>query len=190
MDRRIKKSQDAIMNALISLMAEKEFEKITINEIADCANVNRGTVYFHYMDKYHILDCCIESHLEQLGEGCFPVEGTVAIDSKTSLLRTFQLMEKNADLYTTLLTNKGLPAFRNRLQEIMIEGIHKQIVDNNINLKVHKDILAQFLTSATVGVIEWWIIGSMPYSAEDITEQLWTLLELNQMIPVHIVKID
>lgn len=183
MDRRIKKTREAIMNAFISLMAEKDFEKITINDIADRADVNRGTVYFHFMDKYHILDSCIETHLENLGENCLPAEGKADAQSKASLLRTFQIMEKDAALYATLLTNKGLPAFRNRLKEIIIQSIDKQITDNHLNPDVQKDVLAQFLTSATVGVIEWWIIGSMPYSAEEISEQLWTLLELNQMVP-------
>ncbi|WP_308423025.1 TetR-like C-terminal domain-containing protein [Paenibacillus marchantiophytorum] len=49
--------------------------------------------------------------------------------------------------------------------------------------RLQQDILVQFLNSATVGVIEWWFTSSMPYSAADITEQLWTLLENNQMIP-------
>jgi AcrR family transcriptional regulator len=183
MDRRIKKNQEAIMNALISLMAEKEFGKITINEIAERANVNRGTIYSHYLDKYDLLDKCIEAHLEQLIESCLPEDETGTYPSKSSLLRTFEIMEKNSIFYTVLLTNKGVPAFRNRLQEMMNKGIQEQIVENNISLDMHKDILVQFLSSATVGVIEWWFTRSMPYSAKDITEQLWTLLELNQMIP-------
>lgn len=62
MDRRIQKTQDAIFEAFVGLMAEKNFEQITINGIVDRANVNRGTIYLHYQDKYDLLDQCIATH--------------------------------------------------------------------------------------------------------------------------------
>ena len=55
-DRRITKSQEAIKKALIELMSEKSFDDITIQDIADRANVNRGTIYLHYLDKFDLLD--------------------------------------------------------------------------------------------------------------------------------------
>ncbi|GIO16149.1 hypothetical protein J19TS2_57040 [Cohnella xylanilytica] len=45
-----------------------------------------------------------------------------------------------------------------------------------------KSIFAQFMSSAIVGVIEWWFTQSMPCSAEELTERLWSLLEMNRMI--------
>lgn len=54
-DRRILKSQEAIKKAVIELMAEKSFDDITIQDISDRANVSRGTIYLHYLDKYDLL---------------------------------------------------------------------------------------------------------------------------------------
>jgi AcrR family transcriptional regulator len=70
MDRRIEKSKTAIIDALTQLISEKDFDKITINDIADRANVNRGTVYLHYVDKYDLLDHCIETHVNQSSSRC------------------------------------------------------------------------------------------------------------------------
>ena len=50
-----KKTQDAIQNAFIDLLLKKQFSKITIREIAEYAQVNRGAVYFHYEDKFYLL---------------------------------------------------------------------------------------------------------------------------------------
>lgn len=61
MDRRIQKTRQAIMNTLVDLLTEEGFDKITINDIADRANINRGTVYLHYVDKFDLLDKCIET---------------------------------------------------------------------------------------------------------------------------------
>jgi AcrR family transcriptional regulator len=185
-DRRIKKNQTAIMNALMQLIAEKDFEKITINEIADRADVNRGTIYSHYSDKYDLLDKCIEAHLEHLIESCYFVDESEPFPSKISLLRTLEQIEKNAPFYMTLLHNKGIPSFRSHLQEMMNKRIKEQIVENDLSQdELSKDIFVQFLSSAIVGVIEWWLTHTMPCSAEEITEQLWSLLGLlglNQMI--------
>ncbi|UQZ32219.1 TetR/AcrR family transcriptional regulator [Paenibacillus sp. PK3_47] len=188
MDRRIKKSQDAIMEALISLMAEKDFEKITINEIAERADVNRGTVYAHYTDKYNLLELCVETRLDQLIESCMPVdgvmvEGVMPSASRSSILQVFQMLEQNHLFYSTLLTSKGVPAFKKRLQDMMIQSIRQQLADIHDNLPVQQEVMAQFLASAIVGVVEWWFTQPQRCSAEEITEQLWSLLQLNQMIP-------
>ncbi|MDP4106901.1 MAG: helix-turn-helix domain-containing protein, partial [Bacillota bacterium] len=55
-DRRVLKSQEVIKKAFIELLNEKGFDKMTIQDISDRANVNRRTVYLHYLDKFDLLD--------------------------------------------------------------------------------------------------------------------------------------
>src|ERR1700742_3382273 len=120
MDRRVRKTQQAILEAFVGLLAEKDFEHITMNEIADRADVNRGTVYLHYMDKFDLLDQCIETHLAQLLGNCLSSD-MVHIPAKASMLRIFEYLEQHAFLYATLLVNKGIPTFRNRLMAVMLQ---------------------------------------------------------------------
>lgn len=54
-DLRVIKTRRAIENALILLLQEKSFEKITVQNILDTALVNRSTFYQHYTDKYTLL---------------------------------------------------------------------------------------------------------------------------------------
>lgn len=98
MDRRIAKSREAIVEAFIGLLAEKNFEHITINEIAERANVSRGTVYLHYTDKFDLLDQCIKAHLVQLIESFLPCGATGIFPSKASLLHAFEFLGRNAFL--------------------------------------------------------------------------------------------
>ena len=182
MDRRIQKTQDAIFEAFVGLMAEKNFEQITINEIADRANVNRGTIYLHYQDKYDLLNQCIETHLNQLFTSCLPDGDTADLASKASMLRTFQYLEQHAFFYSTILTNKGTPAFRNRLLAMAIHSLNHQIDISGINQDINKEILVQYIASAAVGVLEWWITHSMPYPATVMVEQLSLLLKEVPMV--------
>lgn len=182
MDRRIQKTKDAIIQAFVGLMSEKNFEQITINEIADRANVNRGTIYLHYVDKYDLLDQCIETHLNQLFQNCSTSEYTADFSSKASLLRTFKYLEQNASFYSTMLTSKSIPAFRNRLLTMGLHSLREQIDMSGINLDMNKEVLVQFQVSATVGMLEWWVTHSMPYPAEDMVDQFWALLKRVQIM--------
>lgn len=69
-DRRILKTQEALKAAIIDLMKEKSFDDITIQDLSDRANVSRGTIYLHYMDKYDLLDKLIETHIDELRVRC------------------------------------------------------------------------------------------------------------------------
>lgn len=107
MDRRVLKTRKAIIEAFVGLLEEQDFEQITINEIADRANVNRGTIYLHYADKFDLLDQCIETYLQRLLDACM-IESptTTPVTAKDALLRTFCYLEQHATTYTTLLTKK------------------------------------------------------------------------------------
>jgi len=177
MDRRIQKSREAIMNAFVSLMTEKNFDQITINEIADRANVNRGTVYLHYVDKYDLLDKCIETNLKQLFESCLPDANSTDLTYEASLLQTFEYLEKHSVFYTTMLTNKGIPAFRNQLLTIALQNLNKQINVSDIHNDLNQEILVHFLVYAIVGVLEWWITHSMPYPATEMVKQFSLIMK-------------
>ncbi|WP_068498277.1 TetR/AcrR family transcriptional regulator [Paenibacillus kribbensis] len=179
MDRRIQKSRQAIMNAFMKLMLEKDLESITINQIAEEANVNRGTVYLHFADKYDLRDQCVEDQLNQLQRSCMPEEGLVLLTSKTALLRTFEYLEQNADFYSTMLTNNGSAVFRNQLETMFQQSLSMKSI--TLDRELNRDITVQFLISAGVGLLEWWITRSMPYPASVMVEQFWNLLNRIQL---------
>ncbi|RIO05573.1 TetR/AcrR family transcriptional regulator, partial [Mammaliicoccus sciuri] len=51
-DRRVRKSKRAIKQAFIQLLKENNLDRITIQQISDLADVNRGTFYLNYEEKY------------------------------------------------------------------------------------------------------------------------------------------
>ena len=55
-DRRAIKTRKALANALAELLTEKELHKITVQEICDKAELNRGTLYRHYLDVYDLYE--------------------------------------------------------------------------------------------------------------------------------------
>ena len=64
---------------------------------------------------------------------------------------------------------------------VMVQSLRDYFDASGIPPGMNKEVSAQFLASAAVGVLEWWITQSMPYSSTDMVEHLWALLE--RMVP-------
>jgi AcrR family transcriptional regulator len=67
-DPRILRSRRMLMEALVRLLMQKEFEDISVQEIADEATLNRATFYLHYPDKNALLQAMTESRFRDLIE--------------------------------------------------------------------------------------------------------------------------
>ena len=55
MDRRVRKTRRQLRECLISLLKEKKVQDITVRELTDMADLNRGTFYLHYYDIHDVL---------------------------------------------------------------------------------------------------------------------------------------
>lgn len=172
MDRRKRKSQDAITAAFMELLAAKPIEKISISEIAAKADVNRGTIYLSYIDKYDILEQIIDDYLEQLLEYC---SNTTQFDdplSKDSLIATFTYVEKEMATFQILLAGPGLQIFKDKLHVQVKHAVTLQLASEQIS-----DVLIAYHSSAIVGVLEWWFSHANNYLAEEVALELRDILQ-------------
>src|SRR5215469_4534527 len=76
-DRRIQRTRQALQRAFVEVVQEKGealtslrqlekcFEATSIQEITERANVNRGTFYLHFTDKYMLADTVIREQFRQ-----------------------------------------------------------------------------------------------------------------------------
>jgi AcrR family transcriptional regulator len=62
-DPRVTRTRKLIRDALASLLAEKNFESVSVQDIAARATVNRATFYAHFTDKFALLDAMIRDDL-------------------------------------------------------------------------------------------------------------------------------
>lgn len=175
MDRRITKSQDAIKKALIELMSEKSFNNITIQDISDRANVNRGTIYLHYSDKFDLLDRIMEEHINNMGNFC---ESATEMDFIESTVHCMEYFESNYLFFSTMLESEGAPYFRNRFLEFNIEEFKNDVdITKGKNYGQSEDVIVHFVANAYVGVVEWWLKNEMPYPPRVMAEKVGDLLE-------------
>ncbi|MEK4350817.1 TetR/AcrR family transcriptional regulator [Paenibacillus sp. FSL R5-0475] len=176
-DRRILKTQEALKTAVIELMTVKNFDDITLQELSDKANVSRGTIYLHYMDKYDLLDKLIEKHINELRERC---EAASDLDFVTGSVIWTEYFESNYAFFSMMLASKGAPFFRSRFLEFLIEEFKDEVdITKSKNEGLNKDLVVQFVASSYVGVVEWWFTNERPVTYQVLAEQLGALLERN-----------
>ncbi len=181
-DLRIKRTHKLLSEALITLMSEKPFEKITVVDICERAMVHRATFYSHFADKYELLKFILQAF-----EAPFDNEDVTNHDlagyRKYYLTVASDIIDEVAgrkDLMATIIHKNQeesfLAAIRYRLTEKIQEKLNK-CNDNGMELPVPAEVLARFYAGACMSILEWWITNEK----QDISkEQL--VAYLNRLI--------
>ena len=192
-DRRILRTRQALRHALMELIREKGYESISVEEIANYANVGRATFYVHYHDKEDLLldefSQLAEERVNALAKIPFSIwlpglgEKDQVSENKPSqpFLMVFQHVEENANLYRILLKNQSSNRVAGRIREIVTQSINKFVqtkVKNDpipILLEIPVDLLAAYFNGALVSSIDWWLENMEQYSVEEMTRMFQRL---------------
>ena len=94
-DRRIRKSQVAMRNAFIELLHQHQLEEITVQQIADLADVNRSTFYTHYYDKYDLLEKLEDQQLEEIRDFIHDEKLNGAVKLSTDIHQNYDRFNRN-----------------------------------------------------------------------------------------------
>ncbi|AVK62209.1 TetR family transcriptional regulator [Lactobacillus sp. CBA3605] len=176
-DRRILKTQLAIKNALVTLMTEKDFEKITVKDICRVANVGNRTFYLHYFDKYDLQDKLIADHMQALRSLCQP-QNTISF--KAAHLIWFKYLKDHQQFFSTMLKGPGALTFRKYFLALIIEQLkHDKNIFKGQNTEIDEGLILTFFGSAIIGVAEDYLLHDAAVSIDVIASQLSQLLERN-----------
>ena len=173
-DLRVLKTRKAIKDAFLILIQTRGYDRITIQDIADEAMINRNTFYLHYIDKIDLMESLCKDSIDQLNV-CINLEvkDIDEINEKlfTSILtETFKVIEADIEFFKAMLSENGYPNFANHLKEalknVMLAGLEKYSSDYKI------DVALEYMISGLVGVICMWITHSEELQITEIVEQL------------------
>ena len=91
-DRRIRRTRALLRQGLIQLMDTKDIKDISVKELSDLADINRGTFYLHYNDIYDMLGKMEDELFTEFNEILDRTLTTEPISSKTTLKEIFALL--------------------------------------------------------------------------------------------------
>lgn len=177
-DRRIRRTKKLLRQGLAELMNEKEFKDITVKDITERMDMNRGTFYLHYSDTYDLLDK-VENELiedfENLIDTYHPTEENhsafVIID------QIFDYITENEALCKTFFLSKSSNRFLGKFMNV----ISKKGLEIQKELSFHRDplhteYLFTFLTYGMIGILHKWFSSDMKMPKAEIVDLLDKLL--------------
>lgn len=181
-DRRARRTQDAIIAAAVSLILEKGADALTIRDITERADYNRGTFYLHFPGKPELLQFLLEDFLQGLGQAyATPYANLTEVDMTgllPSTMPVFEYIENHQDQFKALMIMHGDMALRinNVFREYLTQDFI--LVTEDSEQVINYDIMLSYLVSATVGVIMHWAETGFKYSAHYMGEQLTALINI------------
>ncbi len=187
-DPRVIRTLQLIRDAFIDLLQEIEFEKITVNRIAERATINRATFYLHYRDIPDMLERMANQMIDEIQAILSGVSNQTRLDIDIDLSILVKLLEHIADnskFYKVLLASKRIPVFTDRLTKLMVDLITSRAEKAGASLSVSGasvpiDIAIWHGSSAFIGTIVYWLRNDMPYTPLFLAKQLFLLFPLHQ----------
>ena len=177
MDRRQRKTREAIFNAFTELLSKKGFNQITVGEIIEKADVGRATFYAHFETK----DFLLKEFCEELFCHIFDSENDTNNEhkhifecdsSKPVFLHLLQHLQKNDNNILALLSSQNnelfLRYFRSNLEALVEE--HLALFESKRDEKIPLPFWENHIVSTFVETIRWWINNDMKETPESITE--------------------
>jgi AcrR family transcriptional regulator len=164
LDPRIRRTRQLLLDALQRLLAEKEFDKISIQDITEAATLNRATFYAHYPDKFALLEQLIRvSFLQLLEQRKVRFDGTCSSAFQAIILAVCDYL---AEVQKSLSSKQHQfepfveATVIDQLRVVLLEGFREHPVEQSIP----KEIIAATASWAIYGAAKQWVntVGRVP----------------------------
>ena len=169
--RRKQMTKLLIRTALIELMQEKPFERITIKELCECADVNRTTFYLHYADQRAVLND-VKEDAKQKTVSIMQGSG-LSHDIPDSVIRFLNYVRENDKLFRILFMNDEGDRFR----YMMIEAVTKELAPHFPSSgDPQRDAFgAAFILSGSMSIIIEWMRSDYLMPVQELADYLFAI---------------
>ena len=170
-DRRVQYTKRVMKEAVLKLLKQKSIDEVTIKEICELADVNRGTFYLHYAQPHDILKEIENSFIEQ-NMATFDDYWANERDPNR-MAAIFRCMLENKELCRVLMGENGDPQFMRSLVNLGREGIvdewQKEFPDY---ARDKLDFLFDYVFTGSTRLILNWIDDDRGISVETFAQRL------------------
>lgn len=156
MDRRKRKTQTTITAVFYQLLTKKSYEEISVSQICQVADINRGTFYLHFIDKDDLLEKSIAYEMQKLVEYC---EDNGETNSQRKLGKTFEYITDHREQLKRLVHADKQGFFA----QYQIDYLMEQLTD-------HAYLTSIFYANGIVGLLEHYLMSDV--SEKEILQEL------------------
>jgi hypothetical protein len=166
-DRRSQRTRQALSDALVQLIQEKDYGAITINDIIERANVGRSTFYAHFTDKDALLLDQMDRVIEFLSQAS-PQSQEFPYFPSLGFLQ--HVGGDHYELYKSLVWGPGMDLITKHLQKSLSQRVEQGLQNSGKGYGVPLPILANLVAGSFLILLKWWLENKRIYSPEQINE--------------------
>ncbi|MEZ4713515.1 MAG: TetR/AcrR family transcriptional regulator [Caldilineaceae bacterium] len=179
LDRRVRRSRKLLGEALLELVLEKAFGDITVQDIADRADMNRATFYLHFQSKEELLQSALQELFDELVSqfGEITPEHPIWEDGESNRL-VFQHIADHAPLYKALLSDPNLGLVIHQIIAYIASHSERETrksLSQGMSLAIPVELLSHHVAGSLYALIDWWLRNDMPHSPEYMANVAQTL---------------
>ncbi len=173
-DRRIGRTRRHLRDALIALILEQGYESVTVQAIADRADLSRATFYLHYRDKEDLMFASLREMFDDLRKRFdIPQKGDHPLRPDMPMRAVpFQHALEYRDLYrVTLLSDQGTAAITRGIRQYLADALRERLeAAATTPLPVPIDGLANYLAGGMLALISWWLDTGTTQTPEEMAD--------------------
>jgi AcrR family transcriptional regulator len=176
-DRRTLRTKAMIREALFGLMSEKQYSKITIQDIIDRANIGRSTFYSHYETKDELMQRCIEDLLQNYIGNC--EERKQSEQRILPIAEFFEHIRENSKVMKGLISSESGEIFLGQVQQYwnvrIIEYIKERSSPDKI-APVPIDVVSNYVSGTLIWLLKWWFTNKIKYTPKQMDDYFHELV--------------
>lgn len=174
MNRQQRKTRNAIFTAFTTLLSKENYNKITIQQIIDLADIGRSTFYSHFQTKDDLLkEMCKEvfEHIfsHDLSRECVKKFENEKNNPKIVITHILYHLKENQKNLKAILNCESSYLFIRYFKEYLFKMIDSYILIEKTNYEVPKEFLKNHIASSFIETVKWWIKNKMKQSPEEIS---------------------
>lgn len=168
MDPRAARSRERLHQALLTLIAAKPLDEISVLEIVAEAGVGYATFFRHYPDKQALWKAATESLIHEINIRIAPFMATA--DHRTAALEICRFVAEHRDVYRVLLAGGSADAMRDVMLRDTLEVARGQPAEKLIGLP--PTLGSHFAVNAVFAILAWWVGDHGDVSPEKVAGYL------------------
>lgn len=178
-DRRVRRTKKMLAQGLTQLMQQKQVKDITVRELADLADVNRGTFYLYYRDIFDMLEKLEEELFDRFNQIIAAhQEGPILSRTRPMFGDLFQFIHENQEICRILLSENGDMKFLERLSNLVEERLRADWLSSHDGLtECEFEYRYAFGVMGCVGLVRAWLERYCAESADSMAVLADTLIQ-------------
>lgn len=184
-DLRVVRTRKMLFAAFVKLVKEYGIERITVQQIADEAMINRATFYAHFKDKQDLYDQIFQTVMQSFeifrNADIFVGENEVRLDRlEDTLTSVFENLANQKELFFLIFDGTQRVNMMEQLQQIINDTTNEFLTNLKITQngkEIPNEFIFSYITSTLMGTLNWWLRADEEFRPDHLAHFMIQLIE-------------